>query len=51
MNGGIFKDTKTNSLLSSFQYSLLPAPVPFLVLESGVIFSTKEFDYEEDPHW
>ncbi|XP_009576033.1 PREDICTED: cadherin-related family member 3, partial [Fulmarus glacialis] len=31
-------------------YSLLPASVPFLVLESGAIFSTKEFDYEKDPH-
>uniref|UniRef100_A0A663LQX7 Cadherin related family member 3 n=1 Tax=Athene cunicularia TaxID=194338 RepID=A0A663LQX7_ATHCN len=50
MNGGMFKDTDTNSLLSLFQYSLLPAPVPFLVLESGAIFSTKEFDYEKDPH-
>ncbi|KFQ03725.1 Cadherin-related family member 3, partial [Leptosomus discolor] len=43
-------ELKTNSLLCSFQYSLLPAPVPFLVLESGAIFSTKEFDYEKDPH-
>ncbi|KFQ83098.1 Cadherin-related family member 3, partial [Phoenicopterus ruber ruber] len=43
-------ELKTNFLLSSFQYSLLPAPVPFLVLESGAIFSTKEFDYEKDPH-
>ncbi|KFV50540.1 Cadherin-related family member 3, partial [Tyto alba] len=43
-------ELKTNSWLSSFQYSLHPAPVPFLVLESGAIFSTKEFDYEKDPH-
>ncbi|KFO08219.1 Cadherin-related family member 3, partial [Balearica regulorum gibbericeps] len=43
-------ELKTNSLLSSFQYSLLPAPVPFVVFESGAIFSTKEFDYEKDPH-
>ncbi|KFO94140.1 Cadherin-related family member 3, partial [Buceros rhinoceros silvestris] len=43
-------ELKTNFLLSSFQYSLLPAPVPFLVSESGTIFSTKEFDYEKDPH-
>lgn len=50
-NGGMFKETKTNFLLFSFQYSLLPARVPFLVLESGTIFSTKEFDYEKDPHW
>ncbi|KFP72579.1 Cadherin-related family member 3, partial [Acanthisitta chloris] len=39
---------KTNSLLSSFQYSLLPAAVPFSIKESGAIFSTKEFDYEKD---
>lgn len=51
MNGGMFKETKSNFLLSSLQYSLLPAPVPFLVSESGTIFSTKEFDYEKDPHW
>ncbi|KFV97166.1 Cadherin-related family member 3, partial [Eurypyga helias] len=44
-------ELKTNSVLSSFQYSLLPASVPFLVLESGAIFSIKEFDYEKDPHW
>ncbi|NWZ55608.1 CDHR3 protein, partial [Haliaeetus albicilla] len=35
---------------AELKYSLLPAPVPFLVLESGAIFSTKEFDYEKDPH-
>uniref|UniRef100_A0A8C3K7A4 Cadherin domain-containing protein n=1 Tax=Calidris pygmaea TaxID=425635 RepID=A0A8C3K7A4_9CHAR len=50
MNGGMFKDTKTNSLLSSFQYSLLPKSVPFFISESGAIFSTKVFDYEKDPH-
>ncbi|KAJ7395678.1 Cadherin-related family member 3 [Pitangus sulphuratus] len=32
------------------KYSLLPATVPFLITESGAIFSTKEFDYEKDPH-
>ncbi|NWR97955.1 CDHR3 protein, partial [Motacilla alba] len=31
-------------------YSLLPATVPFSIKESGAIFSTKEFDYEKDPH-
>ncbi|NWW86583.1 CDHR3 protein, partial [Rhynochetos jubatus] len=36
---------------AELKYSLLPAPVPFLVLESGAIFSLKEFDYEKDPHW
>ncbi|XP_009876292.1 PREDICTED: cadherin-related family member 3, partial [Apaloderma vittatum] len=35
---------------ADLKYSLLPASVPFLVLESGAIFSTKEFDYEYDPH-
>ncbi|KAF1515379.1 Cadherin-related family member 3, partial [Eudyptula albosignata] len=35
---------------AELNYSLLPAPVPFLVLESGAIFSTKELDYEKDPH-
>uniref|UniRef100_A0A8C4TTR9 Cadherin domain-containing protein n=1 Tax=Falco tinnunculus TaxID=100819 RepID=A0A8C4TTR9_FALTI len=35
---------------ADLKYSLLPASVPFLVLESGAIFSTKEFDYEKDPH-
>ncbi|NXT35169.1 CDHR3 protein, partial [Pelecanoides urinatrix] len=35
---------------AELKYSLLPASVPFLVLESGAIFSTKEFDYEKDPH-
>ncbi|XP_027745891.1 cadherin-related family member 3 [Empidonax traillii] len=32
------------------KYSLLPTTVPFLITESGAIFSTKEFDYEKDPH-
>ncbi|NXG21298.1 CDHR3 protein, partial [Grallaria varia] len=32
------------------KYSLLPATVPFSITESGAIFSTKEFDYEKDPH-
>ncbi|XP_029871814.1 cadherin-related family member 3 isoform X1 [Aquila chrysaetos chrysaetos] len=35
---------------AELKYSLLPAPVPFLVLENGAIFTTKEFDYEKDPH-
>ncbi|KFP73241.1 Cadherin-related family member 3, partial [Apaloderma vittatum] len=49
-NADLKVNTRTNSWISSFQYSLLPASVPFLVLESGAIFSTKEFDYEYDPH-
>ncbi|XP_010189398.1 PREDICTED: cadherin-related family member 3 [Mesitornis unicolor] len=35
---------------AELKYSLLPAPVPFLVSESGAIFSTEVFDYEKDPH-
>ncbi|NXG74555.1 CDHR3 protein, partial [Baryphthengus martii] len=35
---------------AELKYSLQPVPVPFLVLESGAIFSTKKFDYEKDPH-
>ncbi|NXD78175.1 CDHR3 protein, partial [Halcyon senegalensis] len=35
---------------AELKYSLQRAPVPFLVLESGAIFSTKKFDYEKDPH-
>lgn len=50
MNGGMSKYKKTNFLFSSFQYSLLPATVPFSITESGDISSTKEFDYEKDPH-
>ncbi|RLW01975.1 hypothetical protein DV515_00007517, partial [Chloebia gouldiae] len=50
MNGGMFKDKKTNFSFSSFQYSLLPATAPFSIRESGAIFSMKEFDYEKDPH-
>ncbi|XP_030816698.1 cadherin-related family member 3 [Geospiza fortis] len=35
---------------AKLKYSLLPATAPFLIRESGAIFSTKEFDYEKDPH-
>ncbi|NXI55835.1 CDHR3 protein, partial [Chloroceryle aenea] len=35
---------------AELKYSLQPAPVPFLVLENGAIFSTKKFDYEKDLH-
>ncbi|NXJ02099.1 CDHR3 protein, partial [Psophia crepitans] len=34
---------------AELKYSLLPAQVPFVILESGAVFSTKEFDYEKDP--
>ncbi|XP_014818854.1 PREDICTED: cadherin-related family member 3 [Calidris pugnax] len=35
---------------AELKYSLLPKSVPFFILESGAIFSTKVFDYEKDPH-
>ncbi|NWT51129.1 CDHR3 protein, partial [Erythrocercus mccallii] len=35
---------------AKLKYSLLPATVPFSIMKSGAIFSTKEFDYEKDPH-
>ncbi|NWR53435.1 CDHR3 protein, partial [Regulus satrapa] len=35
---------------AELKYSLLPATAPFSIRESGAIFSTKEFDYEKDPH-
>ncbi|XP_041330519.1 cadherin-related family member 3 [Pyrgilauda ruficollis] len=35
---------------AKLKYSLLPATVPFSIKENGDIFSTKEFDYEKDPH-
>ncbi|NXA95879.1 CDHR3 protein, partial [Melanocharis versteri] len=35
---------------AKLKYSLLPATAPFSIRESGAIFSTKEFDYERDPH-
>ncbi|NWI77636.1 CDHR3 protein, partial [Dryoscopus gambensis] len=35
---------------AKLKYSLLPTTVPFLIRESGAIFSTKEFDYENDLH-
>ncbi|NWX01220.1 CDHR3 protein, partial [Caloenas nicobarica] len=44
----IYQVNATDPENAELKYSLLPAPVPFLVLESGDIFSTKEFDYEKD---
>ncbi|NXW90842.1 CDHR3 protein, partial [Alopecoenas beccarii] len=44
----IYQVNATDPENAKLKYSLLPAPVPFLVLESGDIFSTKEFDYEKD---
>ncbi|XP_021154736.2 cadherin-related family member 3 [Columba livia] len=46
----IYRVSATDPENAELKYSLLPAPVPFLVLESGDIFSTKEFDYEKDQH-
>ncbi|NXU53543.1 CDHR3 protein, partial [Turnix velox] len=34
---------------AELKYSLFPESVPFLVSETGAIFSTKVFDYEKDP--
>ncbi|NXX57027.1 CDHR3 protein, partial [Scopus umbretta] len=46
----IYKVDAADPENAELKYSLLPASVPFLVLESGAIFSTKQFDYEKDPH-
>ncbi|NXH12097.1 CDHR3 protein, partial [Bucco capensis] len=46
----IYQVDATDPENAQLRYSLLPAPVPFLVSERGAIFSTKEFDYEKDPH-
>ncbi|XP_023774695.1 cadherin-related family member 3 isoform X2 [Cyanistes caeruleus] len=46
----IFQVDATDPENAKLQYSLLPATVPFSIRRSGDIFSTKEFDYEKDPH-
>ncbi|NXY44364.1 CDHR3 protein, partial [Ceuthmochares aereus] len=48
--GRIYQVYATDPENAELKYSLLPAPVPFLVLENGDIFSTKVFDYEKDQH-
>ncbi|NWU63779.1 CDHR3 protein, partial [Pterocles burchelli] len=48
--GCIYQVDAADPEKAELKYSWLPATVPFLVLESGDIFSTKEFDYEKDPH-
>ncbi|XP_053905680.1 cadherin-related family member 3 isoform X3 [Cuculus canorus] len=48
--GRIYQVYATDPENAELKYSLLPAPVPFLVLENGDIFSTKVFDYERDQH-
>ncbi|NXL66222.1 CDHR3 protein, partial [Chordeiles acutipennis] len=46
----IYKVDAADPEKAELKYSLLPALVPFMVSESGAIFSTKKFDYEKDPH-
>ncbi|KAF4793902.1 cadherin-related family member 3 [Turdus rufiventris] len=48
--GRIYQVDATDPENAKLKYSLLPATVPFSIRESGDIFSTKEFDYEKDPH-
>ncbi|NWV40551.1 CDHR3 protein, partial [Grantiella picta] len=48
--GRIYQVDAADPENAKLKYSLLPATVPFLIGESGTIFSTKEFDYEKDPH-
>ncbi|NXG65431.1 CDHR3 protein, partial [Hemiprocne comata] len=48
--GGIYQVDAADPENAELKYSLLPASVPFLIEESGTIFSTKVFDYEKDPH-
>ncbi|NXM11672.1 CDHR3 protein, partial [Ploceus nigricollis] len=48
--GRIYKVDAADPENAKLKYSLLPATAPFLIMESGAIFSTKEFDYEKDPH-
>ncbi|NXC39166.1 CDHR3 protein, partial [Penelope pileata] len=45
----IYRVNATDPENGELKYSLLPASVPFGVLENGDIFSKKKFDYEEDP--
>ncbi|NXK58902.1 CDHR3 protein, partial [Sylvietta virens] len=48
--GPIYQVDAADPENAKLKYSLLPATVPFSVRKSGAIFSTKEFDYEKDPH-
>ncbi|NXN08085.1 CDHR3 protein, partial [Indicator maculatus] len=49
--GCIYQTDAADPENAKLKYSLLPAQVPFLVTESGAIFSTEEFDYENGSHW
>ncbi|NXO03976.1 CDHR3 protein, partial [Rhinopomastus cyanomelas] len=46
----IYKVDAADPENAELTYSLLPTPAPFFISKSGDIFSTKEFDYEKDPH-
>ncbi|NXC05468.1 CDHR3 protein, partial [Orthonyx spaldingii] len=48
--GRIYQVDAADPENAKLKYSLLPATAPFSIRESGAIFSTKEFDYEKDPH-
>ncbi|KAM4901080.1 cadherin-related family member 3 [Sylvia borin] len=48
--GRIYQVDAADPENAKLKYSLLPATVPFSITESGAILSTKEFDYEKDPH-
>ncbi|NXR51107.1 CDHR3 protein, partial [Hippolais icterina] len=48
--GRIYQVDAADPENAKLKYSLLPATVPFSIQKSGAIFSTKEFDYEKDPH-
>ncbi|NXU99973.1 CDHR3 protein, partial [Cettia cetti] len=48
--GHIYQVDAADPENAKLEYSLLPATVPFSITKSGAIFSTKEFDYEKDPH-
>ncbi|NXO29585.1 CDHR3 protein, partial [Cisticola juncidis] len=48
--GRIYQVDAADPENARLRYSLFPATVPFSIRETGAIFSTKEFDYEKDPH-
>ncbi|NXR77071.1 CDHR3 protein, partial [Pycnonotus jocosus] len=48
--GRIYRVDAADPENAKLKYSLLPATVPFSIRKTGDIFSTKEFDYEKDPH-
>ncbi|NXP36596.1 CDHR3 protein, partial [Leiothrix lutea] len=48
--GRIYQVDAADPENTKLKYSLLPETAPFSIMKSGAIFSTKEFDYEKDPH-